>query len=91
MLIISQDKKNVINFDKVTNTWIENEENEFNIYSDGELLGIYKTEDRAEKVLQEITIAYTNIELINTRQFQLETIIYGRDLARLICYEMPER
>lgn len=90
MLILNQDKKNLINFEKVINTWIENEDNKFNIYSDGEILGSYKTEERAKEVLREITFAYISIKLINTNNFQLRQMIYGEDLAKCICYEMPK-
>ena len=46
MIILSQDKKQFLNFERVTNFWIDDNE----IYADGELLGNYKTEERAVEV-----------------------------------------
>lgn len=70
MIIVSQDREGIINFERITNIWInKNIEGEyFEIKADGELLGNYKTEKRAKEVLQEIVgkyIAY--IEIVSPR------------------------
>lgn len=66
MIIISQDKENIINVDNVTGIWIGNPLNnyngEFSIETSADIndgLGCYKTEERAKEVLAEIINAYT--------------------------------
>lgn len=55
MIIISQDKKQLINFEGTSNIWVSEEIDGdlevFEINADGELLGIYKTEKRAKEIL----------------------------------------
>ena len=66
MIILSQDKLQIFNFKTAKNIWIEEEEVEINqieqvvysIYIDGEIVGEYKTEERAKEVLQEIINSY---------------------------------
>ena len=66
MIIISQDKLQIFNFETAKNIWIEEEEVEINqieqtaysIYIDGEISGAYLTEERAKEVLQEIIKTY---------------------------------
>ena len=83
MLIVSQNKVSVLNLDKV---------NLIGINGDGEVkarlgindiavLGIYKTEERAKEVLQEITTRYKNWE--NMKVGQPSEIC-------LPVYEMPQ-
>lgn len=93
MLIISQDQKSIINFDKVSNTWVENEENEINIYSDGELLGTYKSEKRVEEILKEIITTYSDFNYY--KHTIKETKYDAVNLLKLKyehfdIYEMPE-
>lgn len=63
MIIVSQDKKNIINFDNV-NMILVNENKIFsfdNTYrndGNGDWLGSYKTEERAKEVLQDIIYMY---------------------------------
>ena len=62
MIIVSQDKDVIVNFDTITKLWIqnplENDDGEFTIIAENEWIservGYYKTEERAKKVLQEI-------------------------------------
>ena len=65
MIIVSQDKKTIVNFDKVKSIWIDDNvldktNTEFEICAGGETLGFYTTEKRAKEVLQEITDMYRN-------------------------------
>lgn len=60
MIILSQDKKQFLNFERVTNFWIDDNE----IYADGELLGNYKTEERAVEVLKSIATVYQAYKLL---------------------------
>lgn len=59
MIIVSQDKMQIFNFDRIKNIWIDDNvldktDTEFAICADGEILGDYDTEERAKEVLQEI-------------------------------------
>lgn len=65
MIIVSQDKETIINFDKVTE--IAQEDGEIGVsndlYSDEfQVIGTYETEERAKEILQEIAQRYTNWE-----------------------------
>ena len=60
MIIVSQDREAIINFERIANIWISKDTTEyFEINADGELLGTYKTKERAKEVLQEIARKYT--------------------------------
>lgn len=63
MIILSQDKKHLINFDNLTQIYItqDEEETEYEIRCETvgclyETLGMYKTEERAKEVLREIML-----------------------------------
>lgn len=69
MIIVKQDKKGIVNFNNVTDIYIDKEDDgdrHFVFYIpvsniDGlDILGIYETEERAKEVLQEIIERYTN-------------------------------
>ena len=71
MIIVSQDKKEIVNFDSVISIKIyhNDEDNEclYEIYATVEapddnyiLLGLYETEERAKEVLKEIVACYTS-------------------------------
>ena len=71
MIIVSQDKETIINFDKVTE--IAQEDGEIGVsndlYSDNfQVIGIYETEERAKEILQEIAQRYTNWENLKVGQ-----------------------
>lgn len=67
MIIVSQDKEKIVNFDNLTQVYITQDEEETayfiryetvdSLYDD---LGKYETEERAKEVLQEITRQYEN-------------------------------
>ena len=70
MIIVSQDKMEIFNFDRVTNIWIDDNvldktNTEFEICADGEALGFYTTEERAKEVLQEIVEKYSTYLQLN--------------------------
>ena len=93
MIIVSQDKNSIINFDKTQRIWIDDnvldkKNTTFEIYADGETLGEYATEERAKEVLEEITQYYKKFEYC--RQI---TIGQRQDDTRkneLGVYEMPK-
>jgi hypothetical protein len=88
MIIVSQDKEKIVNFDNLTQLYITQDEEEtayfirfetvYSLYDD---LGEYETEERAKEVLQEITTRHENWE--NMKVGQPSGIC-------LPVYEMPE-
>lgn len=66
MIIVSQDRKTIVNFDKVKSIWIDDNvldktNTEFEICADGENLGYYKTKE----ILQEIAEKYSSYLQLN--------------------------
>lgn len=53
-------------------------------------LGIYKTEERAKEVLQEIKLAYANTELLKIPDTEIAEVITAREMTECFCYEMPK-
>lgn len=64
MIIVSQDKRKIINFDNIAHIFIFKDSEKHYLIEYGkmtgtsELLGIYATEERAKEVLQEIISRY---------------------------------
>ncbi len=85
MIIVSQDRDLIINFDNVTVIGIaQNNSKEIDsitVDKEEQYLGEYKTEERAKEVLQEITTRHGNWE--NMKMGQPSGIC-------LPVYEMPE-
>ena len=88
MIIVSQDKEEIINFDNMTRVYITFDEDDDyvcirtetvdSLYED---LGYYKTEERAKEVLQEIISKYKTT-LYNSKTY--ETVV---NVPKV--YEMP--
>jgi hypothetical protein len=82
MIIVSQDRKQIVNHDNVTRIFIENLENgEFGIGADTNSaeshvwdLGCYKTEERAEKVLEEIIKTYLSYASVKNLTGDIKSI-----------------
>lgn len=97
MIIVSQDKKTIVNFDKVKSIWIDDNvldktNTEFEICADGETLGFYTTEKRAKEVLEEIAGKYSSYLQLNGGPAILKGTL---DIAPAIfnipkVYEMPK-
>lgn len=68
MLIVSQDKEEIVNFDKVESIWIcSDEEGRFTIEATADTnstLGYYETKERAKEILEEIVKEYENVKAI---------------------------
>ena len=89
MIIVSQDKEEIINFDNMTRVYITFDEDDDyvcirtetvdSLYED---LGYYKTEARAKEVLQEIIKAYLDCNEQNV----LAEYAYVKNKV----YEMPK-
>ena len=90
MIIVSQDKTKIVNFDNLIQIYITQDEEETanfiryesvdSLYDD---LGEYKTEERAKEVLQEIIEAYLDCNEENI----YEKFAYVKNKV----FEMPER
>ena len=85
MIIVSQDKQELVNVNKIENIWINVDcEGRFTIEATANTnttLGHYGTEERAKEVLQEIITRYENWE--NMKMGQPSGICSP-------VYEMPE-
>ena len=82
MIIVSQYKDVILNFDNVSLIAIGDEETNRRIYAncnndDVLKLGVYESEERAKEVLQEIITAYTGDGIVESEGY--------------VCYEMPEK
>ena len=69
MIIVSQDKTEIINFDKVQNIYVSGRF--ISLYfelNNNEVIGTYKTEERAKEVLQEIIERLENWENLKAGQ-----------------------
>ena len=87
MIIVSQDKDNVINYDNVKSLWIDDNvldktNTTFYINADDDFLGEYETEERAKEILQEIISKYKTT-LYNSKKN--ETVV---NIPKV--YKMPE-
>ena len=69
MIIVNQDKNKIINFDNINFISVEcGKEVRVDTEKSNNLLGRYKTEERAKEVLQEIIDRYTNWEDLKAGQ-----------------------
>lgn len=93
MIIVSQDKDVIVNFDRTQNIWIDDDvldktNTSFDIVADEQTIGTYATEERAKEVLNGIIRAY---EKAGNLAFEINE---GEDEARLIhnsnVFEMPK-
>ena len=95
MIIVSQDRDLIINFDNVIVIGIaQNNSKEIDsitVDKEEQYLGEYKTEERAKEVLQEIYKNYADFELIRciNDNFQQQLIVRNKNKYFDI-YEMPE-
>lgn len=95
MIIVSQDKYNILNFDTTVNIGIEeittlSDIVQISAQTNGNtiILGKYKTEKKAKEILQEIINVISLKELKNKTYEEAQLLINFRKIAR---YEMPER
>lgn len=102
MIIVSQDKDVIVNFNNVENIWInnplENDDGKFEIraesYSNNMLIGEYETEEKAKEVLQELADTYIGISslenIVKDLTFDENTQVRIRPKVYYMPYEMPE-
>lgn len=91
MIIVSQEKRVIINFDNINLIGTDGE-GKIKIRlgtGDNAHLGAYDTEERAKEVLQEITIAYANITMMSMPKINIHEFIPAQEIIRNIVYQMP--
>ena len=106
MIIVSQNKKEVFNVNNISRLYIDiwiseeftTEPNCWCIKAEKAqddlrwaFLGEYETEERAKEVLEQITIAYANMEIIKIPCIRIEETLLAKELKRNIVFEMPEK
>ena len=82
MIIVSQDKNTVVNFDNIMTISQENGKVGVSTHDDFPTIAKYKTEERAKEVLQEIIQSYVDWE--NLKIGQPDGVFDPK-------YEMPEK
>ncbi len=102
MIIVSQEKDEILNFNNIMNIQVTNCEEDGYLISEGFIvgrddnyrdLGYYKTEERAKEVLQEITQKYSSYlkleggPAILQGQMDIQPNIFNIPKV----YEMPEK
>lgn len=88
MIIVSQDKSEIINFDKVQNIYVSGRFISLNFeLNNYEVIGTYKTEERAKEVLREIVDTFGIREIRNSTYQYADLAIKSRKYS---IYEMPE-
>lgn len=93
MIIVNQDKTEIINFNKVENIYVSGRY--ISIYfglNNNEVIGQYSTEERAKEILRKIIQCYTNTEqykcFSNNSDKNYETLNYL--IENSFIYEMPK-
>lgn len=79
MILVSQDKETIINFDNITE--IAQEDGEIGITNDilnddFQVIAIYKTEERAKEVLKEIVNKYRQWNVDNNKAVSIIPKVY---------------
>lgn len=96
MIIVSQDKKETINYDKITEIVVSGKNICIidDVYEEnGETIGTYKTEERAKEILGAITAAYQASEIYKYSDIGIRNEmanIYNKLGTTPFKYEMPE-
>ena len=97
MIIVEQEKTYLVNFENVSNISlaVDREEIEYAILAqttDKEevVMGIYKTEERAKEVLQEIVKKYKATESLKISINRISDKVGAIGLENSLVYEMPE-
>jgi hypothetical protein len=94
MIIVSQDKKAIHNFDNVLSIQVEeiNGGYELIVYdaiNDGTGIGTYKTEERAKDILQEIVKEYKATEAFKVCANIISDKVGAIAIEEGFAYEMP--
>lgn len=93
MIIISQDKTRIYNFERVSEIVVSGTEiciSDNLRQEEGLVIATYETEERAKEVLEEISIAFANMEMLKIPKINIHQTISAAEIVRNICYKMPE-
>lgn len=99
MIIVSQDKNKIINFDNIVHIFISGNSISYGVMSGTSAtdLGTYATEERAQEVLQEIVTLFKDKEILHIRKStlnNLDEISEPKYILKPVCrakvYEMPK-
>lgn len=97
MIIVSQSKRMILNFDNALGLGISSLEDKsiaIKMYESIDKIGTtiarYKTEKRALEVLEEIATAFATTELLKSPQLRVEGLVNGKDFLKVLAYQMPE-
>lgn len=97
MIIVEQEKTYLINFDNTTQITlaVDKEEKEFAVMAETTkskdvILGIYKTEERAKEVLQEIMQCEYSTEIFKYKNGIFNASELNKLQEKAFVYEMPE-
>lgn len=97
MIILEQEKEYLVNFSSISciMVGVNSRGNKYEVIATTNsneeiIMGVYKTEERAKKVLEEIGICYANIEMLGLPTVKINENITTYDLKRNIAYEMPK-
>ena len=93
MIIVNQDKTEIINFNKVENIYVSGRHISICFgLNNNEVIGQYSTEERAKEILRKIIQCYTNTEqykcFSNNSDKNYETLNYL--IENSFIYEMPK-
>jgi hypothetical protein len=92
MIIVSQGKDELVNFDRIESIWIDVEEGRVTIEATADTnstLGTYSTEERAKEVLQGIINAYEKAGNIAFETSEDERLMRLKHNSSV--FEMPEK
>lgn len=84
MIIINQNKEQILNFDKAHTLWARSQNDGWKVINDNGThnihLGDYSTKERAKEIIEEIAIAYNRCECYRTGRLMTDvrsdTFIY---------------
>ena len=95
MIIVSQDKKSIHNFDNILSLQVERSDViVYDTINDGSSLGIYSSEERAKEVLQEIVKQKAIFEFFKNVPETTQILLakdFKEDNEIFDTYEMPEK
>lgn len=88
MLIVSQDREKILNFENIENIWISAEERKFTIKATADTnttLGYYKTKERAKEIIAQIVELYEKCQIVVSERNRLVNYVQKPKV-----YRMPE-
>lgn len=93
MLIVSQDKKSIYNFNNMKSLDLVGNQifvTDDTLADEGVRIGKYRTKERAKQVLEEIADCYAFFQILYSPNVSIQKTIKGKKLKEVIVYEMPE-